>query len=455
MNTLEIFEEIRNGQNLDKHILNEDKFVRREVAKQGYKLALLKNDPSADVRAAVAEQGYALNELTKDPDSWVRLHALDKLNALNARNAGYEIIARMDAGNHHFALGHHPKAPAPYVTWDADPERGDYHYGHYFLTYEDAFIDLTKRISQAVNLGDRSLGMELLTEEDRMTIYMEQRNEDAIEDIKNILANYDDYDYDALINDSDFMEKAKRTHHNMDHSYENEALDQCIQELLEEFPQYKEQPMYEVTHAEVKIPPEQRAFLNDLLSMSIKDICNKYGPVGDDIDIAFPFGDSLTGYISISFSEGGYDSKPKVSLTLYDYENPYNRTVISDIGEIENIANSYSIESPNGQSFTMTLQEDESLRRIGNQFKYLANTDDEHYAQHNGELCTITRALTPKECDMLYTGMMWEAQFPNGDALHIFDDELTPCESLDKKIANAQSKGQAHQNNNRSELFER
>ena len=96
---------------------------------------------------------------------------------------------------------------------------------------------------------------------------------------------------------------------------------------------------------------------------------------------------------------------------------------------------------------TLVLSEDEKLRRIGNQFVFKATSEEERYTQHNGELCTIKRALTPKECDILCTGLMWEAEFPNGDSIHVFDEELRLPEHtkshkppLAEQITNAQEK---------------
>ena len=49
--------------------------VRIEVAKQGYGLETLINDPEWEVRTAVALQGYGLDKLINDPDLSVRIAA--------------------------------------------------------------------------------------------------------------------------------------------------------------------------------------------------------------------------------------------------------------------------------------------------------------------------------------------------------------------------------------------
>ena len=104
-------------------------------------------------------------------------------------------------------------------------------------------------------------------------------------------------------------------------------------------------------------------------------------------------------------------------------------------------------------TLTLSLQEDESLRRLGNRFTYRPNTEDERYQEHAGDVCTIIRALTPDEADILITGLMWEAEFPNSanpeepHILHVFDGELElpePVQSrkppLAQQITDAQEK---------------
>ena len=70
---------------LDKLVNDEDWYVRRAVAKQGYGLDILINDEDWRVREVVAKQGYGLDILINDPDPDVRLavakqgYGLDKL----------------------------------------------------------------------------------------------------------------------------------------------------------------------------------------------------------------------------------------------------------------------------------------------------------------------------------------------------------------------------------------
>lgn len=65
------------------------------------------------------------------------------------RNEGYEIQkATLFDNGRGFALGYHPKAPAPYVTWRFSEEAGkrDYYWGHYHSDAGDALMDYTERI---------------------------------------------------------------------------------------------------------------------------------------------------------------------------------------------------------------------------------------------------------------------------------------------------------------------
>ena len=117
----EIAQEIREGKNIDIHVKDSSKFVRRLVAQEGYQLEALMNDPSEEVRAAVAKRGYGLDTLRHDRSDWVRLAALEKLAERQEnrnQNANYDIVHRIEAGGYHFVVGHNPKAPAAYVTWE-------------------------------------------------------------------------------------------------------------------------------------------------------------------------------------------------------------------------------------------------------------------------------------------------------------------------------------------------
>ena len=59
-------------------------------------------------------------------------------------NAGYAIVSNIIVGEHEIVLGHNPKAPSPFVTWEFSP-RGGYYWGHYFEDENDAVLDLLER----------------------------------------------------------------------------------------------------------------------------------------------------------------------------------------------------------------------------------------------------------------------------------------------------------------------
>ena len=65
--------------------------------------------------------------------------------------SGYTILERRKVGEVMVALGHHPAAPAPYVTWKSYEHDGfqSFHYGHYFGTRQAAMVDYFQRIAEA------------------------------------------------------------------------------------------------------------------------------------------------------------------------------------------------------------------------------------------------------------------------------------------------------------------
>lgn len=380
-------------------------------------------------------------------------------------NAGYEIKDAVSISGKHYVMGQHqnPQAPAPFVTWETDDQQKYFYQGHYFTDQKDAQLDLLKRSSQAIDLGDQTIGKALLTQQDRLDLQMEFRNANALEDIAAALAdeiNYLglNYDVDALMEDPSFIDQAMRMYDNQDHSYENEALRDALSPLLQEFPQH--QITTEQLHAEVKIHPEANDLMKDLLTLSTAAVAEKYGMLGDNFEFDFDFDNGSCATLSLWPSYDDQNSmilsatKPHtIHVRLEDEEGH-----LIDTGEHDaafrtpdenygGIAGKYEVDSGDGTKLVLDLQVDETLRRTGNQFVYEAHAEDERYTQHDGEICTIKRALTPKECDILQVGFMWEAEFPNGDVLHVFDNELkcpehslTRKPPLSEKISSAQMK---------------
>ena len=59
---------------------------------------------------------------------------------------GYKILKSAYVEGKEFVLGHNPKAPEPFVTWQAKGHSKDYENGHYKKTYKDALRDFNRRV---------------------------------------------------------------------------------------------------------------------------------------------------------------------------------------------------------------------------------------------------------------------------------------------------------------------
>lgn len=64
---------------------------------------------------------------------------------------GYTIIESKQVGEVMIALGHHPKAPCPYVTWKAYEHSGfsSFNGGNFFAKRQDAMVDYYRRLAEA------------------------------------------------------------------------------------------------------------------------------------------------------------------------------------------------------------------------------------------------------------------------------------------------------------------
>ena len=95
----EKLEMIKNHQNLDVLIDDEDWRIRMAVAEQGYGLDKLINDKDSGIRAVVAKQGYGLDQLINDKSYYVRKtvaeqgYGLEKL--INDENYDVSYLARI------------------------------------------------------------------------------------------------------------------------------------------------------------------------------------------------------------------------------------------------------------------------------------------------------------------------------------------------------------------------
>ena len=70
-------------------------------------------------------------------------------------NAGYAIVSNIIVGEFEFVLGHNPKAPSPFVTWEYSPLSG-YYWGHYFNDELAAVQDLIDRAQSSLPTLERN-----------------------------------------------------------------------------------------------------------------------------------------------------------------------------------------------------------------------------------------------------------------------------------------------------------
>ena len=466
----DILNDIRAGKNLDVHIKSDNKFVRKWIAQEGHMLDQLISDPAEEVRAAVASKGYGLDRLINDSSDWVKFAAMQALDKIRSHNAGYDIIHRIDIGDDHFVVGHNPIAPAPYVTWEFIETKNYYYQGHYFSEEKDALLDLFRRAGEELSFGDKSLALQLLTEDDR-TRLREEREYDAVcYALDDLLANSDEsYDRDALLKDPEFMRRAIWALDNINHSAENEAIADELDLILQDFPQHIQTRSLVGVFSEpmvIKFCPEEAELLSDLLKYPTAKIPDIYGPLGDNIDISTDPDKDYHIHVELMPS---YD--PLDPLKLSETEPHTISIIIEDKKHAKLFEQTFSaleaggafpgkyvLEQDGQNILTVTLDADENHRRVGREFVYKAwSQDDDNYKAHDGQTCTIKRALTPKENDVMINGLMWEAEFPDGDVLHVFDHELEfPKDrklSLSEQVKNADAKQalQAQPSTNRTE----
>lgn len=353
-------------------------------------------------------------------------------------NADYELQDRISLGGKHYVLGEHtnPNAPARFVTWETDEEQKSFWWGHYFSERSDAQLDLLRRSSERIDLDEQSIGMALLTENDHTKLHEQFREEIAHLDIESALVEEMDcqdvkYNISALLNDPDFMSRAMFHYHNLDHSFDNEALRDKLAMFLDDYPQYAI-PEKQPQKVEIRIPPELNAIIVDLLNIPTAQVPEKYGPLGDNLSFDFPLenGNEATLELAPAYEMDGCtlsETEPHhVSVQVRDASGKIleeemifgsERKRPAQLGE-----NIFEFQH---SKISVSLQEDETLRRVGSRFTFKSSSESEYYMQHDGEVCTIRRALTPQECDILCVGQMWAAEFPNGDIAHVFDRELS------------------------------
>lgn len=188
----------------------------------------------------------------------------------------------------------------------------------------------------------------------------------------------------------------------------------------------------------LRLAPEQVALYNDILSLSMNQLKEKYDELGDSFDHEVYLGQGYKGLLSIEMpGDLNLRDQPGV-VALYVYrdtgkhprEEPFKAYFSAT-----SVQDDFTLNADDGSSFTIRVEEDPSLKRVGSQMKFCYDgmDTDELYAPHNGEICSITRALNTNECDILAVGPMYKATFPNGDTLDVFDYELAPLAPTKEK----------------------
>lgn len=83
-------------------------------------------------------------------ESLLRVQAeMEKVTGEKEYAGNYEIIERIEVGQKVFVLGYNEKAANPYGTWQGyKNSRGDFDWGHYFDTREEAKTDMHERAAK-------------------------------------------------------------------------------------------------------------------------------------------------------------------------------------------------------------------------------------------------------------------------------------------------------------------
>ena len=161
-------------------------------------------------------------------------------------NAGYTIEEQMTIKGNTYVMGHNPKAPAPYVTWAYVPDRDYYTFGHYFSSEADARSSMIRRAMEHLPEKEHNEIVRGIMGDDLKSEIMEEgRMENRLGDIDSCLRDalgrlgVDEDRAETIMADDDFIRFALHRYHGIDHSAENEALSDSLEDLLQErFPQY-------------------------------------------------------------------------------------------------------------------------------------------------------------------------------------------------------------------------
>ncbi len=346
-------------------------------------------------------------------------------------NQGYTITDSISIAGQTYVMGHNPNAPDPYVTWLAR-EDGGYTFGHYLATEESARKDLFKRALEVLPEHEsQAIVLDNLSDEDRAAIEEDGRMEIRLGDIEACLLDgdlgFDEAQVSTIMADESFITKALHRYHNIDHSNENEALAESLADLIKEkFPHYMPQ---EATTT-LKISPEEMSILNDVLSLTEKELCAKYGELdpGEGLLIFFKDVESPTKTAHLRLEiEPRVNQDDENLIHLYvstgrHLQMDEAKRTYHNVASLEQV---FSIQDKNGFTWNLDIHADERLRRIGKEFTFTTDSDSPEYTSRIGEFCIVERLLTKEENETtLSGGLMWKARFEDGTVLDVWDHEL-------------------------------
>lgn len=302
-------------------------------------------------------------------------------------------------------------------------------------TYHNSLAEATAymiwRATKDMDFGKGSLSKEMLSEKDlvdlRSDFELSARKahiEKVLDDLTDELHLTEDHK-SLILQNEEFISAMTDTWECGRYNYAEEVfyreLERSIKDAFRyEFPELLPHQL----ESTVKVAPEQMALINDLLGKTADELAAKYGAIGDTPSFNFIFNQDTSGSVQVCIPNEG---KSYLQVQLHTAGDEYIPP--RDLLQVDHNPGKFTIQDSSGMTFTMYLIEEPYLRRVGNQFEFSCNSNQEIFKRHDRELCTILRSLEPKvECQPLAGGQMYMAKFPDGTEFAVFDDELLACE---------------------------
>lgn len=158
--------------------------------------------------------------------------------------AGYQITDHMHIDGSHFALGHNPKASAPFAVWQTNEDLSEFQWGRYFAHRHAAVADMVLRSTYQLQRPDGiPLSIDFLADNARESLQMQFFNNAAAEKIQETLSDMlIDYNTklsaEELMQNPEFARKALDGYDNIDRSDENFLLRHVLRDILDENPRF-------------------------------------------------------------------------------------------------------------------------------------------------------------------------------------------------------------------------